>query len=413
MKKKERITFIQIALLLIFAGMILIPVFVISNRKSLDNSTPAVKKINPEHNTSTDSSISKVNSKKDSITNKKRQMEFLDRGLIAQQVKGGVFLSWRSLGTDSDKISFNVLRNGKQINIGAIDGATNFIDTGGNVKDSYSIQVMDSRKLIETVDAGDVWPLRAAKVKRKPSRAFKELLLSPPQHKGFEYIPGDMSVGDLDGDGRYELIFEWEGQEPFIEAIDLDGKSLWRIFCGPNVRAHKTGFLVYDFDGDGRAEVACKTGPGTKDGKGKYLSKGPAAKDDDQMIVDKPGYHLIEDHAYITVFDGLTGVELDTVRYEPALGERSKMKENWGDNRGYRAASIKAAVLCTKENGPLMVFTRGIHTRIAMGAFKWDGQKIQKCGTLTLRIIHSMKVTGVWGTIVLRLVTLTEMVQMN
>ena len=35
---------------------------------------------------------------------------------------------------------------------------------------------------------------------------------------------------------------------------------------GPNIRsgAHYTQFMVYDFDGDGKAEMCVKTAPGTK-----------------------------------------------------------------------------------------------------------------------------------------------------
>lgn len=41
------------------------------------------------------------------------------------------------------------------------------------------------------------------------------------------------------------------------------------IDLGRNIRAgaHYTQFMVYDLDGDGKAEVACKTADGTKDGE--------------------------------------------------------------------------------------------------------------------------------------------------
>ena len=46
--------------------------------------------------------------------------------------------------------------------------------------------------------------------------------------------------------------------EPILEAYKLDGTLLWRINLGKNIRegAHYTQFMVYDLDGDGRAEVA-------------------------------------------------------------------------------------------------------------------------------------------------------------
>ena len=51
---------------------------------------------------------------------------------------------------------------------------------------------------------------------------------------------------------------------------------MWRIDLGKNIRAgaHYTQFMVYDLDGDGKAEIACKTAPGTIDGQGKFVIMG-------------------------------------------------------------------------------------------------------------------------------------------
>lgn len=313
-----------------------------------------------------------------------RPMEYLDRGLVGLETKGGVFLSWRMLGTDSIDIGFNLYRNGKKVNPHPLTKSTNYLDVDGNVNDKYAVEILAAEGPLERSDAISVWPRKSVVAseairKRRPGVAFKEIpLASPPTE---QHVPGDMSVGDLDGDGTYELVFEWEGPEPWIEAIDLDGNQLWRISCGPNTTAHKLALLVYDFDGDGRAEVACKTGPGTKDGLGNQLNQGPAATDDDSEIVERMTKHLTVDKAYISIFKGDTGEELTTVPYLPALGSKEEMKENWGDGHGYRASSIKAAVLHHKGIGPLLVFTRGIYTRIAMAAFHWDGKQLKQIWT--------------------------------
>ena len=65
--------------------------------------------------------------------------------------------------------------------------------------------------------------------------------------------------------------------EPKLSAYKLDGTLLWKIDLEVNIRegAHYTQFMVYDLDGDGIAEIACKTAPGTKDGTGSFSRPDP------------------------------------------------------------------------------------------------------------------------------------------
>ena len=111
-----------------------------------------------------------------------------------------------------------------------------------------------------------------------PALPYHSIALQTPAG----YTPNDASVGDLDGDGEYEIVVHQTGgakdnsqpgvtDAPILQAYKLDGTLLWRIDLGRNIRegAHYTQFLVYDLDGDGRAEVVCKTADGTVDGTGK------------------------------------------------------------------------------------------------------------------------------------------------
>jgi rhamnogalacturonan endolyase len=316
-------------------------------------------------------------------TGPKRPMEFLNRALVALEQKEGVFLSWRMLGTDPPDIGFNLYRNGVKITPLPVTSSTNFVDKDGKKADKYAVEPLQGHDAGTRSGNVAVWPLVApshpgAIDKKKPWVAYKEIPLSdnPENH-----YPGDMGVGDLDGDGQYELVFVWEGQPSFLEAIDLDGNRLWRISCGPNISHNKLALLVYDFDGDGKAEVSCQTAPGTKDGTGKYLSKGPAATDDDTVILERKSGRLVEGPAYITIFNGMTGEELATTLYWPQIGPKSEMVETWGDGYGHRASSLKAAVLHHKDLGPLLVYSRGIYSRIAMAAHRWDGKTLERVWT--------------------------------
>ncbi|XAW89851.1 rhamnogalacturonan lyase [Vibrio sp. CDRSL-10 TSBA] len=319
-------------------------------------------------------SMAPLHAKSDDNT---RPMEYLDRGLVALERSDGVYLSWRMLGADNRDIGFNLYRNGEQINTTPITTSTNYLDEDGSASDTYSVETVLSTGN-EVSNSVSVWELQSPYLSPTKSKVpFKRIPLpEAPQNDDITYTPGDMSVGDLDGDGQYELIFEWEpssGLHSYVEAIDLDGNSLWRIDCGPNTTKQILNIMVYDLNEDGKAEVAMTTGPGTIDGTGSYLSQGPAADDDDTLVIERTSGHMMSDPSYITLFNGETGKEMATVNYWPAIGATEDMEATWGDDYGKRSASKKAAVLYDAEQGPLLVFARGIYSRIGMAAYKWDG----------------------------------------
>jgi rhamnogalacturonan endolyase len=194
-----------------------------------------------------------------------RQMERLDRGCVAiPQANGQVFVSWRMLGTEPKDLSYNVYRNGDKLNHEPITRTTNLVDDHASVNAAYTVTAI--------IDGTEGDPSAPVTVWTRP---FLEVPLKTPDG----YQPNDASVGDLDGDGDYEIVLHQTGRArdnasrgstdpPILEAYTLEGTFLWRINLGKNIRegAHYTQFMVYDFDGDGKAEMACKTADGTVDG---------------------------------------------------------------------------------------------------------------------------------------------------
>ena len=190
-----------------------------------------------------------------------------------------------------------------------------------------------------------------------------------------EYTIGDTSCGDLDGDGEYELIVKWDCASRdnsqasltgnvYLNAYKLNGKKLWRIDLGKNIRAgaHYTQFLVYDFDMDGKAEVACKTAPGSIDGAGKYVSETSSveeirnANDNTVSYVNQNGY-ILDGNEYFTAFDGETGKTIDTIYYPiPRLDY-----ESWGDTNGNRCDRYVASVAWLDGQRPYAVYWRGYY----------------------------------------------------
>jgi hypothetical protein len=181
----------------------------------------------------------------------KHQMENLDRGVVAVQASGGVYVGWRLLGQDPDGVGFNVYRDGVKVNGDPLTSSTNLLDPGGRAGSTYAVRAVVSGAEQSPSEATAVW-----------SEPYLTIPLQTPDG----YLPNDASAGDLDGDGRYEIVLKVEccGQDnayagvtgqPKLEAYELDGTFLWRIDLGVNIRegAHYTQFMVYDLDGDGRA----------------------------------------------------------------------------------------------------------------------------------------------------------------
>ncbi|SHK96074.1 hypothetical protein [Fibrobacter sp. UWEL] len=317
------------------------------------------------------------------VANATRQMEALDRGLVAVKVSNGVYLSWRVLGTDGNATGFNLYRDGSKI--ASFDGkaASNYTDPQGTSSSKYEVRPVVNGTEKSADKSVSVW-------------GSQQLVINLDRPAGgsnasgsYTYSPNDIAVGDVDGDGEYELILKWDPSNSkdnsqkgytgnvFVDCYKFNGKKLWRIDLGVNIRAgaHYTQMLVGDYDSDGKAEVAMKTAPGTKDGSGKYISKGAAASETNHTkdYRNSSGY-VLSGNEYLTIFNGETGVEMATVNYNPARGTVS----SWGDSYGNRVDRFLATNAYLDGQKPSMVFQRGYYTRMAVAAFDWDGKTLSQ-----------------------------------
>ncbi|HEX6353181.1 rhamnogalacturonan lyase [Actinophytocola sp.] len=395
------------------------------------------------------------------------QLERLDRGLVAATTDDGVFLSWRLLSDEvtghSDRglvgRNFHVYRNGKRI--ATVTDSTNYLDRAGSVRDRYRVSGGDE----VTPWSGSYLTLPL----RKPADGVT------PAGEVYTYRANDMSVGDVDGDGQYEYFVKWDPSNQkdvsqvgytgpvYLDAYELDGTLLYRIDLGVNIRAgaHYTQFLVYDFDGDGRAEVMLKTAPGTKvvkpGGRERFVTmpredvragyshaddyrlnaadyhehvvtmfqnwhrhpevvagRWPATLEQAFGIAPRYAYplsrvdasaladHFVDVYApsrssrnnlrafegfivdgpeYLTVFDGASGRELQTIRYKPGRQDDGLM---WGDyampriEPANRVDRFLATVAYLDGRRPSAVFARGYYTRSTLVAYDWDGRRLRE-----------------------------------
>jgi rhamnogalacturonan endolyase len=304
-----------------------------------------------------------------------RQMEYLDRGIVAvPQGEGHMYVGWRLLGTDPEDIAFNLYRAADggepvKLNVQPLAESTNYVDgdAGLSRSNAYFVRpVLDGREQ----EPSSAWVLPA----NPPARQYLSIPLKTPQG----YAPNDASVGDLDGDGTYEIVLHQAGRShdnsqggvtdpPILEAYRLDGAFLWRINLGRNIRegAHYTQFMVYDLDGDGRAEVACKTADGSVDGQGRVI--GDANAD----YRNSSGY-ILAGPEYLTIFDGLTGAALVTTDYLPPRGKVA----DWGDNYGNRVDRFLACIAYLDGGRPSLVMCRGYYTRAVLVAWNWRAGRL-------------------------------------
>ena len=346
----------------------------------------------------------------------KLSMEQMDRGTVAvRQADGKVFVSWRILRDDPVGAPFDVYRNGVKLNKEALTkGGSCFVDEQPlNADATYEVRggsVSGSFRLASDAPTGYLSvPLQ------KPEGG------RTPDGRPFTYSANDASVADVDGDGQYEIILKWDPSNSHDNAHDgftgptlfdcyrLDGTLLWRIDLGRNIRsgAHYVPFIVYDLDGDGRAEFIVKTADGTRDAFGKVVGDSIAdyrhgAKEAAEKAVkseatsepadnrpfnrreewaryNRPGRRTMEGRIltgpeYLSVFDGLTGRVLDTKPYIPERGDLNA----WGDAYANRSERYLAAVGYLDGQHASAIFCRGYYTRTVIAAWDWDGKELKE-----------------------------------
>ncbi len=284
-------------------------------------------------------------------------VEYLDRGIYAIRSGNGMFVSWRFNANDPDDAEFRLYRGSDLIYTSKAGQATSFYDASGR---------QDSKYRVDLVSGGQV--ISSETCKFNSSANYFDINLNSP---GSQYSPNDCVVGDVDGDGQYEIFLKWDPNNSqdnsksgktdkvFIDCYTLEGKQLWRIDLGVNIRAgqHYTQMCVADFDCDGHAELITKTADDTKDGKGKVIGDG--SKD----YRNGNGY-VLDGPEYMTLFDGQTGAALDTINFPVPRGKVS----DWGDNYGNRVDRFNSGIAYLDGVHPSAVYNRGYYTRMTISA---------------------------------------------
>ena len=326
--------------------------------------------------------------------------EKLNRGVVAFRSEGKVIVSWRILTTDAVSQPFDIYRNGIKLNKRPIKrGGSFFIDNGPiPIEATYEVRgggINGSYTLMPDAPEGYL-PVTL----QKPADGMT------PDGQTYTYSANDASVADVDGDGQYEILLLWSPSNAHDNAHDgftgptlfdcytLEGRQLWRIDLGKNIRsgAHYVPFIFYDLDGDGKAELIVKTSDGTRDGLGRIIGDSLAdyrhrPQPADSALIPTPQREwskynrkgrpktgrILTGAEYITVFNGLTGEAMDT---KPYLPERGELKL-WGDDYANRSDRMLAAVGYLDGVHASAIFCRGYYTRTVLAAWDWDGHELK------------------------------------
>ncbi len=322
----------------------------------------------------------------------------LDRGVVAFRHGNNVCISWRTLKSDAIGEPFTIYRNGKKISKRPLrNGGNFFIDEhplltdavyevrGGNHNSSFTVKADAPESYI---------PIKL----QKPEGG------ATPDGRTFTYSANDATAADVDGDGQFEIILKWDPSNAHDNAHDgftgptlfdcyrLDGTLLWRINMGINIRsgAHYVPFICYDMNGDGKAEFIVRTADGTTDGKGNIIGDATAdyrhrptsdapnpSPEREWSRYNQSGRpmtgRILSGPEYITVFNGLTGEEMDSKPYIPERGNPS----NWGDAYANRSDRMLAAVGYLDGKHASAIFCRGYYTRTVLAAWDWDGKELK------------------------------------
>lgn len=332
-------------------------------------------------------------------------------GPDGQELTSGVYLSWRAFESDMNgkdlNTTFDVYCNGSPIATGV--KVTNMVYQGGTANDVFKVVGSNDGAIgVQSVDT-KCWSNQYLDL-----RLFCPANETMPDGTTCDFSANDMSVGDLDGDGVLELIVKWYPSNAqdnsrggytgntYLDGYDINWATgevslLWRINLGVNIRsgAHYTQFQVWDYDGDGKAEIAVKTGDGTTsykstDGTAAGLVRADSDKyegyvgaaDDTVLTISvnhgtqncdyraTSGYiPIAEGHEFFSIFNGEDGTKAaDDVPYEPFGGNATA----WGDSSdGYRNRIDRflSATAYLDGETPFAVFCRGYYTRTCLTAY--------------------------------------------
>jgi hypothetical protein len=303
--------------------------------------------------------------------------EKFDRAMIALRTSDtSVYLGWRLFEDDPAGRVFNAYRStaggeAVKLNDAPMSAGTNFVDSTAKLDQPNawwitSVALPRGQQPVE----GDIMA-RVELPANSPVQPYFSIKLKDP-NETFQKI----AFADLNGDGKLDYIIKQPnaGLDPGtampspdtykIEAYLNDGTFLWRKDLGWNMNMGIwwTPFVVADFDGDGKAEVALKTAP--------------FAATREESLSEKTGRargFVVTGPEYCSILDGMTGEEITKVDWI----ERGDQRD-WGDDAGNRVNRNQIGLACLDGKTTSLLVARGTYTRMVVDAYNFKDKKLTK-----------------------------------
>lgn len=306
----------------------------------------------------------------------------------------GALISWKWMSGDPENAAYDIYRkvgdgNWQKLNETPISTSTNYKDVTMDPAQTniYELRFADSDETLATCkfssDMGQTF--------------YRSVFLNNSNlpDPTFKYRAADAAVGDLDGDGEYEIVIRrevedrdpggtnWKGNSKgstIYEAYKIsNGAFLWRVDTGINVPQgnHYASFIVYDLDGDGKAEVAIKTSEGTTFGDGTAI--GDVNGDGITDYRNPATGRVLAGPEFLSIVDGMTGKELARTDYIPR-GDKEDWIDYWGDNVGNRIDRFLMGVghFVAQNSAPSIVMCRGYYENYQIVALDYANGKLTK-----------------------------------
>lgn len=364
------------------------------------------------------------------VIHAQRFTDELDRGLVAVDMGGQVFVSWRILPDEYYGCTYTLKQNEEEVGTNL---SLNSMTVPGSPSDVFTVTTTVNGEL-RSASTNVKW-----KKSGNYQAGYMDFTLDPVvdrnnEDKTWHYMPNDAIFADLDGDGQLDYIVKrvnrydsdgyftgeyekdkngnpttteiWmryptENTTEFTiwDAYKLDWKTgtatrLWWLDCGPNIVSTndtETNLLAYDWDMDGKAEVVMR---GVDNmifhyTNGETLLIGDESNTRPDFDHHDGSYNNVwtkTGREYLLYFNGETGslyqmMEYPLKRYEPGE-DPNDIDAAWHGRSQYGHISTKHFFGAPYLDGrkPSLFLGRGIYTRHKMIAYDItsDHQLIQR-----------------------------------